>query len=51
MYLLSTLAGVYTLAFFLNMDIPVIVKVLLAIIVGIGLISLAAWLQRRRQPG
>ena len=51
MYLLSTLAGVYTLAFFLNMDIPVIVKVLLAIIVGIGLIFLAAWLQRRRQPG
>ena len=51
MYLLSTLAGVYTLAFFLTMDIPVIIKVLASIMVGVGLIFLAAWLQRRRQPG
>ena len=51
MYLLSTLAGVYTLAFFLSMDIPRIIKVLVCIMLGAALIFLAAWLQRRRQLG
>ena len=51
MYLLSTLTGVFTLAVFLSMDLPVIVKVLVSITVGIILIFLAAWLQLRRQPG
>ena len=49
MYLLSTLSGVFTLAFFLSMDIAVIVKVLVSVIAGLVLIFLAAWLQRRRQ--
>jgi len=51
MYLLSTLAGIYTLTFFLSMSIPTTIKVLVSIILGIILIFLAAWLQRRRQPG
>ena len=49
MYLLSTLAGVYTLTFFLTMDIPRIVKVMASIILGIALIFLAAYLQRLRE--
>lgn len=49
MYLLSTLAGVYTLSFFLTMDIPRIVKVMVSIILGIVLIFLAAYLQRQRE--
>jgi len=49
MYLLATLAGVYTLVFFLSMDIPIIIKVLASIIAGAGLIFLAAWQQRQRQ--
>ena len=51
MYLLSTLAGVYTLAFFLSMNIPTIIKVVVAIILGIFLIFLAAYLQRQKLPG
>ena len=51
MYLLSTLAGVYTLAFFLTMDIPRIIKVLVSILLGISLIFLAAYLQRKREAG
>ena len=51
MYLLSTLAGIYTLAFFLSMDIPTIVKVVVSIILGVILIFLAAYLQRQREPG
>ncbi len=51
MYLLATLAGVYTLVFFLSMEISVIIKMLASIIIGIGLIFLAAWLQRRKQVG
>ena len=51
MYGLSCLAGIFTLAFFLTMDIPRIIKVLVCIILGAVLIFLAAWLQRRRQLG
>lgn len=51
MYGISSLTGIYTLAFFLAMDIPRIIKVLVSIILGAVLIFLAAWLQRRRQPG
>ena len=51
MYLLSTLAGIYTLAFFLSMDIPTIIKVVVAIILGVILIFLAAYLQHQKQPG
>ena len=49
MYGLSCVAGVYTLAFFLSMDIPRMLKILVCIILGSVLIFLAAWLQRRRQ--
>ncbi len=51
MYGLSSLAGIFTLAFFLTMDIPRIIKVLVCIVLGAVLIFLAAYLQRRRQPG
>jgi len=51
MYLLSTLAGVYTLVFFLGMDIPRIIKVVATIILGVTLIFLAAYLQRKREAG
>ncbi len=50
MYGLSSLAGIFTLAFFLNMDIPRIIKVIICIVLGAALIFLAAYLQRRRQP-
>ena len=49
MYLLSTLTGVYTLSFFLSMDIPSIVKILVSIVAGAILIFIAAWQQRRRE--
>lgn len=49
MYLLSTLAGVYTLAFFLSMDIPRTIKVVVSIVLGVSLIFLAAYLQRRKE--
>ncbi|MBA7701597.1 hypothetical protein ES703_110337 [subsurface metagenome] len=50
MYGLSILAGIYTLAFFLTMDIPLIIKVIVCIVLGVVLIFLATYLQRRRQP-
>ena len=48
MYGLSWLAGIFTLAFFLSMDIDTIVKILVSIILGAILIFLAAYLQRRQ---
>ncbi len=51
MYGLSCLTGIFTLAFFLTMDIPRIIKVLVCIMLGAALIFLAAYLQRRRQLG
>jgi hypothetical protein len=50
MYGLSILAGIYTLGFFLTMDIPLIIKVVICIVLGICSIFLATFLQRRRQP-
>lgn len=50
MYGLSILAGIYTLAFFLSMDIELIIKVIVCIVLGICLIVLATYLQRRRLP-
>ena len=46
---LATLAGIYTIAFFMTMDIQTIVKILVAIILGGVLIFVAARQQRRRQ--
>lgn len=51
MYGLSCLTGIFTLAFFLTMDIPRLMMILVCIILGAALIFLAAYLQRRRQPG
>ncbi|MDH5696346.1 MAG: hypothetical protein OEZ00_07100 [Dehalococcoidia bacterium] len=50
MYGLSALSGVFTLAFFLTMDIPRIIKVLVCIVLGAVLIFTAAYLQRQKQP-
>lgn len=49
-YGLACIAGVYTYAFFLSMDIPQLVQVVVSILLGVALIILAAYLQRRRQP-
>ena len=48
---LAYVAGVYTFAFFLAMDIPQLVKIVVSILLGAVLIILAAYLQRRRQTG
>ena len=46
---LAYVAGIYTFAFFLSMDIPQLVKIMASILLGAVLIVLAAYLQRRRQ--
>jgi flagellar basal body-associated protein FliL len=48
---LAYVTGIYTFAFFLSMDIPQLVKIVASILLGAVLIVLAAYLQRRRQPG
>ena len=47
MYGLSCVAGIFTLAFFLTMDISKMIKILACIIFGSILIYLAARLQQR----
>lgn len=51
MYGLSCIAGVFSFAFFLNMDLPKMGKILVCIILGAALIFVAAWFQRRAKPG
>jgi len=46
---LAYVAGIYTFAFFLSMDIPRLIQVVVSIILGAALIFLAAYLQRRKQ--
>jgi flagellar biogenesis protein FliO len=48
-YGLSVVAGIFTYAFFLSMDMPQLIKILVSIILGVALIFLAAYIQRRRQ--
>ena len=48
MYGVSCGSGIFTLAFFLSMDIDRMIKVLVCIILGAALISLAAYLQHRQ---
>jgi len=48
-YAVACVTGVFTLAFFLGMDIPQLVKIVASIFLGMVLIVLAAYLQRRRQ--
>ena len=49
-YGVACVAGIFTLAFFLTMNIPQLVKILVSILLGVALIIVAAYLQRR-QPG
>ena len=51
MYGLSCLAGIFTFAFFLSMDIPEMVKILVCIVLGAAMIFVAAWSQRRINTG
>lgn len=50
-HVLSCIAGVFTFAFFLSMDLPEMVKILVCIVLGGALIFVAAWFQRRIKPG
>jgi len=45
---LAYVAGIYTYAYFLTMDIPRLVQVVVSILLGAVLIVLGAYLQRRR---
>ena len=47
-YGVACIAGVYTFAFFLSMDIPQLIKIVVSILMGAALIVLAAYLQRRQ---
>ncbi len=48
-YGLSCLAGIFTPALFLSMDIPQLIKIVASILLGIILIIMAAYRQRRQQ--
>ena len=50
-YALSVVTGIFTYGFFLSMDIPQLIKIVISIVIGIALIFLAAYIQRRRQQG
>ena len=50
-YGIAVITGIFTYGFFLSMDILQPVKILVSIILGMVLIVLAAYLQRRRQSG
>jgi len=47
-YALAILAGVFSYAYFLSMELPQLAKILISILLGAALIFLAAWLQLRR---
>lgn len=47
-YGVACVTGVFTLAYFLSMDIPQLIKILVSILLGLLLIVFAAYLQRRR---
>ena len=49
-YILACIAGVFTFAFFLGMDLPKVLKILASIVLGGVLIFIAAWFQRRAKP-
>lgn len=46
---LAYVTGLYTFAFFLSMDIPQLIQVVVSILLGAILIVLGATVQRRRQ--
>lgn len=45
---LAYVTGIFTFGFFLSMDIPELIKIVISILLGIVLIVLAALLQRRQ---
>lgn len=47
-YGVACVTGIFTLAYFLSMDIPQLVKILVTILLGMVLIVVAAYLQRRQ---
>ena len=47
-YGVACVTGIFTLAFFLSMDIPQLIKILVSILLGVALIVIAAYLQRRQ---
>ncbi len=47
-YGIAVVTGIFTYAFFLSMDMPQLVKIVVSILLGIALIVLAAFLQRRQ---
>ena len=47
-YSVACVTGVYTFAFFLSMSLPQLIKVVVSILLGVALIVLAAYLQRRQ---
>ena len=49
-YAVACVTGVFTLTYFLSMDIPQLIKIVVSILLGIALIVVAAVLQRRRHP-
>ena len=49
-YGIAVITGIFTYGFFLSMDILQPVKIVVSIFLGMILIVLAAYLQRRRQP-
>jgi tryptophan-rich sensory protein len=49
-YILACIAGVFTFTFFLAMNLPGVVKILVSIVLGSVLIFIAAWFQRRANP-
>ena len=46
-YGVAVVAGVYAYAYFLTMDVPQLIKIVVSILLGIILIVIAALLQRR----
>ncbi len=49
-YGVAVVAGVFTYAYFLGMDMPKLIKILASIVLGIVLIVIAAYRQRRQAP-
>ncbi len=48
-YSVAIVAGVFTTAYFLSMNIPQLVKILVSIVLGMVLIILGAYIQQKRQ--
>ena len=51
MYGLCLGTGIFTIAFFMGMDIPKMAKIVICIVIGLILIFVAAWRQQRAKSG